>query len=157
MGLQNRITENKYNNIKKAMVSWGKKFETNTELDEAICEEFGIGMSSARNIRLTKNYQAYCERVFRFHGHPAGKGSKGRIVEPSKDAQSREVEDPLTISSIDFGLHLMVASLEEKIEDMASELNMTLFAHLKIIILLNAMTLIAAGTALVVSLVGVLK
>lgn len=106
MGLHNRITEDKYNKIKKYINS-KKAVKELRVLDNAVVEAFGIGLSSARNIRLTDNYQAYCERVFRFHGHP------GKKAKPAaKEAQPEELGN-------DFYNHAIFAAvcrLENKME-----------------------------------------
>lgn len=62
MGVHNRISENKYNAMKRA---------TKSPADDAnTMRAFGVGASTVRNVRNTANYQEYCERVFRYHGHP---------------------------------------------------------------------------------------
>lgn len=70
MGLHNRITKDKYNQIKRFLNENKSKFKKTENLDEAACKKFGISRSSARSIRNTKDYAEYCERVFRYHGHP---------------------------------------------------------------------------------------
>lgn len=62
MGVHNRISENKYNAMKRV---------TKVPADDhRTMELFGVGASTCRNVRNTENYQEYCERVFRYHGHP---------------------------------------------------------------------------------------
>lgn len=86
MGTHNRITKEKFAEIK------GKVKEPKD--DVAIAEELGVGESTVRNVRLSKDYQAYCERVFRFHGNPGKRNKrvvKPKVVEykPSKEAWER--------------------------------------------------------------------
>lgn len=92
MGVHNRISENKYNAMKRV---------TKVPADDAnTMRAFGVGASTCRNVRNTANYQEYCERVFRYHGHPHGKTVKPRyipvnpeaiapIIRPQKEPESR--------------------------------------------------------------------
>lgn len=65
MGLHNRITRERYKKIKTCL----KKPED----DIKAVEVYGISYTTARQIRNTKDYDEYCERVFRYHGHPKRK------------------------------------------------------------------------------------
>lgn len=76
MGIHNRITKEKFSQIKKEV-------STPSE-DVAVAKKFEVGGCTVRNIRLSKDYQEYCERVFRFHGFPKGK-AKIELYKPSKE------------------------------------------------------------------------
>lgn len=57
MGIHNKITESRYYKIKA---------ETNSPADDkASMEKFGIGASTCRNIRNTKNYSEYMARNYK--------------------------------------------------------------------------------------------
>lgn len=75
MGVHNRITEDKYNRIKKML-------HTPAD-DERVMGIFEIGKSTCQNIRRTANYSEYCERVFRFHGNPKGQKVVKRAHRPT--------------------------------------------------------------------------
>lgn len=81
MGVHNRITKQKYNSMKKYL----KKPSD----DPTVAEKFGVGLTTCRNVRRTKDYNAYLERVFRFHGNPRGhkcSGSKKKARKGEMDA-----------------------------------------------------------------------
>ena len=102
MGTHNRITKTRYNQIKKNL---------KTPADDAnAMREFGICATSCRNIRLTKNYDEYCERVFRYHGHPKG---TSRYQAP---AFEYEPDD----TNVDEWYEAMLT--RRKIEDVAKEI-----------------------------------
>lgn len=65
MGVYNRITEEKYNQLKQVLKSPAD--------DAEVKKKYQVGRTTCQNVRNTKNYQEYCERVFRFHGHPKAK------------------------------------------------------------------------------------
>ena len=94
MGLHNQITEHKYNQIKTSINHLQPQYETVADLDQSICGLYGVGMSTAKNIRLTNDYQAYCERVFRFHGHP-GKKAKPVAKEVVETRTERRINSNL--------------------------------------------------------------
>lgn len=71
MGVHNRITEEKFNRI--------KPYAKESALDREVAKTFGVGRTTVRNIRLSKDYEAYCKRVFRFHQNLGKKSS------PSED------------------------------------------------------------------------
>lgn len=77
MGVHNRISEDKYYQIKAV---------TKVPADDAATmKKFGVGASTCRTVRNTADYQEYCERVFRYHGHPKKKAQREVrefIVEP---------------------------------------------------------------------------
>lgn len=87
MGTHNRITKEKYQNIKTK----AKRPEQDAEL----AKEFEVSISTIRNIRRTKNYEAYLERVLRFHGNPKSKKTvafkrpKIATYRPNKEAWNR--------------------------------------------------------------------
>lgn len=71
MGLHNRITKKKYDKMKTYSNRCLAIGTTPTSaVDARVSEKFGVSASTARNIRLTGDYQRYCERVFRYHGNP---------------------------------------------------------------------------------------
>lgn len=80
MGAQNRITKDKYNQIKAFLDQNAKNYNKTANLDEAACKKFGIGDTTSRAIRNTEDYVAYCERKFRFHGNPKKKTPAKRPV-----------------------------------------------------------------------------
>lgn len=82
MGVHNRITEDKFKQIK----ALAKEPQT----DDLIAGRFSVSRSTVRNIRLSKDYQRYCERVFRFHGHPVGQ--KIAIYQPDVEKLNRDME-----------------------------------------------------------------
>lgn len=77
MGVHNRISENKYNAMKRV---------TKTPADDKnTMRAFKVSASTCRNVRNTANYQEYCERVFRYHGYPKTKAKikvETRAVKP---------------------------------------------------------------------------
>lgn len=80
MGVHNRISETKYQQIKKML-------KTPAD-DPKAMKTFGICAATARNIRNTADYQKYCERVFRYHGDP--NRAKTKFVEP---ISRKEIDD----------------------------------------------------------------
>lgn len=83
MGVHNRITQQKYTNIKKAIKQDDAgKYAYIEDQDRDIGKRFGVSKTTIRNIRNTDNYQTYCEKIFRFHGHPRTKHiSEDEVVE----------------------------------------------------------------------------
>ena len=73
MGTQNRVTEEKYKQIKAFVTEQELKGKMMSQIDAAVEKKFGFKQSTSQNIRRTKDYQGYCERVFRFHGNPVKK------------------------------------------------------------------------------------
>lgn len=68
MGVHNRITEAKYKQIKAVL-----KVPAD---DKKAMKKFGVGATTCRNIRLTKNYLEYSMRVYKNH--------KRTIIVPSR-------------------------------------------------------------------------
>lgn len=68
MGVHNRITESKYKQIKAVL-----KVPAD---DKKAMKKFGVGATTCRNIRLTKNYLEYSMRVSKSH--------KRMIIVPSR-------------------------------------------------------------------------
>lgn len=68
MGTHNRITEERYRQMKELLKAPAD--------DRVIAQTFGVSTSTCRNVRNTKDYAEYCERVFRYHGHPRGENSR---------------------------------------------------------------------------------
>lgn len=62
MGVNNRITEKKYNEIKKTAQALRKRGYSVGGTDQIVMERFGIGATTARQIRLTTSFQAYLRR-----------------------------------------------------------------------------------------------
>lgn len=68
MGSSNKITREKYYMIKKML---------KVPSDDAKVIEMGLcGASSCRNIRNTKNYKEYCERVYKCNHHKDAKKAR---------------------------------------------------------------------------------
>lgn len=83
MGLHNRITEAKFKAIKK---------DCKTPFDDPlVAEAHGVSVTTARNVRNSNNYQEYCERVFRYHGHPKGRG--GSVMTKAPQRRSKTLEN----------------------------------------------------------------
>lgn len=111
MGVHNRISENKYNAMKRV---------TRVPADDhRTMKLFGVGASTCRNVRNTENYQEYCERVFRYHGHPnrvktySTKAPKKELNELKAPAQSTNTDNSLRMwgAVILFGLVVLTAVL----------------------------------------------
>ena len=87
MGSHNRITREKYNKIKQAC---------NAPADDAkVMQKFGISQTTCRQIRNTEDYQEYCERVFRYHGHPVRRSrsaSRNHPAPRNRPVQHKPVE-----------------------------------------------------------------
>ncbi|MBR0403108.1 hypothetical protein IJI55_00950 [Candidatus Saccharibacteria bacterium] len=151
MGLHNRITEEKYNEIKKYINS-RKAVKELQVLDNIVAKTFGIGLTSARNIRLTDNYQAYCERVFRFHGHP---GKKGKSTHEPK---IKSVPDKDFLGRATFG---GVCKLDDKLEIISEDQQLLLENQLELnrklrtyIILDSIVLILILLTTLVAAIIG---
>lgn len=82
MGLHNRITEERFKAIKK---------DCSTPFDDPfVAEKHDVGLTTVRNIRNSTNYQEYCERVFRYHGHP--KGARGSAMTKAPQQRSKTLK-----------------------------------------------------------------
>lgn len=77
MGVNNIMTEEKYKSLKEDINAALKsgKYDYLSKLDKEVSKKHGFCESTGRNVRNTKNYQAYQERIFRFHGHPSSANS----------------------------------------------------------------------------------
>lgn len=62
MGVHNRITAEKYKQLKA---------ELHSPVDDDIAiAKYGLSRTTCRMVRNTANYAEYCERRFRYHGNP---------------------------------------------------------------------------------------
>lgn len=82
MATHNKITEEIFNKIK------AKKADLPAD-DALIAEEFGVGISTARTIRLSKDYEEYRQR------------SVGRRTK-AEDFDEDEAEEEIEIPAIEF-------------------------------------------------------
>lgn len=80
MGSHNRITEEKFKKIKK---------DCRTPFDDPlVSEKHKISTRTARQIRNSKNYQEYTERVFRYHGYPKGRSHSTEKKQPTPTTET---------------------------------------------------------------------
>lgn len=86
-----RITKERYDEIKKHL-----KVPAD---DAGVMAKFDIGKTTTRYIRNTKDYQEYCEKVFRFHGNPRKRGHNDSKASGQQRAvtEKRVEPEPLTI------------------------------------------------------------
>lgn len=83
MAKYNSITEGKFKQIKK---------ECKVPADDpAAIKKYGVCATTVQRIRLSADYQAYCERVFRYHGHP--KGRRGSVITKAPQKRTKTLKD----------------------------------------------------------------
>lgn len=90
MGAHNRITEEKYKEIKKDC-----KLPSD---DIFVMEKHKVSQTTVRYVRNTANYQEYCERVFRYHGHP--KGARGSVITKTPQQRSKTLKNAKNSTNI---------------------------------------------------------
>lgn len=115
MGINNAMTEQKYKALKADLNAALKseKYAKLETLDKEVTRKHGFSISTGRNVRNTKNYQEYQERVFRFHGNPAKRcvpsvrvGDVGTRAKDPRDCEKDllDCDDEKTINPILVGI-----------------------------------------------------
>lgn len=66
-GMNHPMTKEIYNKMKPEL-------KTPAD-DQKAMEKYGFGQATVRNVRNTKDFTEYCERVFRYHGYPHRNGT----------------------------------------------------------------------------------
>lgn len=86
MATYNKIDQTRYLEIKAEIEKLkAHSYDKLADLDKTVADTCGVGTTTARNVRNTPDFQAYCERVFRYNGNPRKTTPARRVIRPSWD------------------------------------------------------------------------
>ena len=101
MASYDRVTKERFDEMKAGCDFFIENhyYRNMKQVDEFVAKTYKVGLRTATQVRLSKDYQEYCEARFRYHNHPYGKGRRPAQSTPLKYEPVRKYTQQYPLAS----------------------------------------------------------